>query len=560
MGARGTRGLALIAGLLVACGGEPQHDEAEGHAHTDLPRREMPEGAGAPLFNDLGSFQRKVATASEQAQRYFDQGLILAYGFNHSEALRSFKEAVRLDPTCAMCWWGQAYSLGPNINKPMDPADSPAAFEAAQKAVAAAQTPIEQALAGAMAARYAADAAADRAALDAAYAEAMRKVAAGHPDDDDVQTLFAESVMDTMPWAYYVDAATPKRETTELVAALERVLARTPEHPGALHFYIHAVEASSTPERAEPAADRLLDLVPGAGHLVHMPSHIYLRVGRYRDASDVNERAAAADESYITQCKAQGFYPAAYYPHNLHFLFASAAFEGRSEVSIGAARKLASHMTPDVLEAVPISEEFVPMEAFALVRFGRWQDVLALPAPAAELRYATGVRHYVRGLAQAATGRVEPAREELRGLTAVAAEPALATVFASGSSGVQLLGIAAKVLEGRIAGSAGDWSAAVAPLRQAVEMQDALPYTEPPPWYFPTREALGQALLNAGAAQEAEVIYRKQLELTPRNGWSLHGLVASLRAQGKTEEATQTEDKLMAVWQGADVKLVGSVF
>jgi len=562
-GRRGTgvRRLAALTGLLVACSGEPQqHDEAEGHAHTDLPRRVMPEGAGAPLFNDLGDFAREVATTSDQAQRYFNQGLILAYAFNHAEALRAFREASRLDPACAMCWWGQAYALGPNINKPMDPADAPAAFEAAQKAVAAAQTPLERALTGAMTVRYAPEAPADRAPLDAAYADAMRQAAAAHPDDADVQTLFAEAVMDTMPWAYYTEASEPKRETVELVAALEKAMALAPEHPGALHLYIHAIEASKTPSRAEPAADRLLDLVPGAGHLVHMPSHIYLRVGRYRDASDVNERAAAADESYITQCKAQGFYPAAYYPHNLHFLFASSAFEGRSRVSIDAARRLVSHMTPDVIAEVPISEEFVPMEAYALVRFGRWSDVLAYPEPPADLRYATGARHYARGLAQAATGNVDAARQELASLKQIAAEPALAAVFASGSTGTQLLGIGAKVLEARIAGAAGEWSAALAPLRDAVKMQDALPYTEPPPWYFPTREALGQALLESGAAQEAEAVYREQLEHTPRNGWSLYGLVASLKAQDKAQEAEQTEDLLAAVWQGADVKLSGSVF
>ncbi|MGH7804769.1 MAG: hypothetical protein ACREQJ_10505, partial [Candidatus Binatia bacterium] len=301
---------------MVAPAEKPTAKKEEPAAGKASARRVVPEGADAPLFNDLGSHHYPVTTTSKLAQRYFDQGLILAWGFNHAEAARSFREAQRLDPKCAMCSWGEAYVLGPNINKPMDEADAVPAWKALQAAKAAAKNagPKEQALIEALSKRYAEKAPKDRSGLDKDYAAAMRKVAKAYPDDLEVQTIFAESLMDTMPWNYYEKGGAPKPATKEVVAALESVMAREPRHAGAIHLYIHAVEASSTPERAEAPADRLADLVPGAGHLVHMPSHIYFRVGRYQDANEANDRAATADESYISQCLAQGFYPALYYP------------------------------------------------------------------------------------------------------------------------------------------------------------------------------------------------------------------------------------------------------
>ncbi len=561
---------AALGGLLVlgGCAG-PRHGHAHGHgdadgehAHTHLPRRVVPDGAGAPLFNDLGDFQRPISSAKPLAQRYFSQGLVLAYGFNHAEAHRAFAEASRQDPSCAICAWGEAYVLGPNINKPMDDADVPVAWEAAQRALhlAPGASPVEQALVRAMATRYAAEPVADRAPLDQAYADAMADVAARFPDDPDVLTLYAEALMDTMPWDYWVDPETPRPATRQVLRALETVIAAHPEHIGALHLYIHAVEPSSQPGRAEPAADRLGPLSPGAGHLVHMPSHIYLRVGRYHDASVANEKAAAADESYITQCRAQGFYPAAYYPHNVHFLYASAAFEGRSQVSIAAARKLSANMTPEIVAAVPISEEFVPMELYALARFGRWDELAAAPRPRAEWRYATGAWHFGQGMAWAARGDLDAASASLKDLEAVAAEPALELVFASGSSGRQLLTIGARVLAARIAGERGRWGDAIPLLREAVEMQDALPYTEPPPWYFPNREALGHALLQAGRPAEARAVFEKQLAYTPRNGWSLFGLAQSLRAQGDADAAAAAEAQLLEVFSRADLTLPAAVF
>jgi len=539
----------------------PGHgDGDEDHVHTHLPRRVIPDGAGAPIFNDLGDHEMRISSGNELARRYFSQGIVLAYGFNHAEALRSFEEAQRQDPTCGICAWGEALVLGPNINKPMDDADVPQAYAAARRALSlrAGASEVEQALIDALQARYAEAPVADRAPLDLAYADAMREVAARFPEDLDVQTLFAEALMDTMPWDYYVDPDTPKPLTVELVGVLEDVIAADPEHPGALHLYIHAVEPSNTPERGEPAADALGDLVPGAGHLVHMPSHIYLRIGRYHDASLANERAAAADESYITQCRAQGFYPALYYPHNVHFLYASSAFEGRSEVSIAAARKLSAHMNPEMVAAVPVAEEFVPMTLFALARFARWDEVMEVPPPEASLRYVTGIWHYVQGMAQAATGHESAARGELSVLRGIASEEDLEGVyFSSGSTPVQLLTLAANVLEARIASEGGRFDEAIALLEKAVRQQDALPYTEPPPWYFPTREALGSALLAAGEAARAEAVFRAQLKKTPRNGWSLYGLGRSLRDQGRVADAEQVEARQREVWSRADIELDG---
>ncbi len=557
-------GVAVL--LAPACAHAPQGPAPAEPAHVHpapAPRRFVPEGAGAPLFNDLGTYQRAVTTRSTRAGQYFAQGLVLAYGFNHAEAVRSFREAWRQDPECAMCFWGEAYALGPNINKPMDDADVPRAWEASRQALDAADgaSPVEQALVRALALRYAEAPVPDRTGLDRAYADAMRDVAETFPDDLDVQVLAAEALMDTMPWDYYEDPTRPRPATVEVVRRLESVLERRPDHPGALHFLIHALEPSDRPERAEPAADRLRDLVPGAGHLVHMPAHVYLRVGRYHDASEVNVKAAAADESYISQCRAQGFYPAAYYPHNIHFLYTAAAYEGRSQVSIEAARRLVAAIPPEVVADIPSVEEFLPMELYALARFGRWQEVLAAPAPDLALRYTTGVWHYVRGMARAATGDPDAARQELAALRGIGAEAPLAELqFASFATPALLLGIGARVLEARIAGEAGEWVRALAPLREAVAVQDALPYTEPPAWYFPVREALGQALLESGRPAEAEAVFREQLRHTPRNGWSLHGLALALRAQGRSADALAVERDFAEAWSLADVPLRAPVF
>jgi len=380
-----------------------------------------PSFAEAPLFDGMGDHTRTVSTDNALAQRYFDQGLAQAYAFNHDAAVRSFETARALDPACAMCAWGVAYALGPNINAPMGPDAARRAHAAAQDALALAANASERerGYIEAMAARYAAEPPEDRADLDLAYANAMRDVHRGDPRDSDAATLFAESLMDLSPWNYWTPEAQPREHTGELLAALEGVLERDPRHVGANHFYIHAVEEHH-PERAVAAADRLGALAPDAGHLVHMPSHIYWRVGRYADALEINQRAAAADEAFFATCRAGAFYRAAYYPHNVHFLWAAAAAEGRSQIAITAARKLQAAVAPS-LESFDFVEEFAAYPVLTLVRFGRWDAVLGEPRPPRARPYLTGTWHYARGLARVRRGELAPAHAELEALAAAAA-------------------------------------------------------------------------------------------------------------------------------------------
>jgi tetratricopeptide (TPR) repeat protein len=547
---------AMLVVLLAAIGGcsGPSDNSGDDQAASV-------EQIGAPLFGDLGNHQYEISSTNPLSQRYFNQGLNLAYGFNHQEAVRAFKEGARLDPGCAMCYWGQAVALGPNINKAMDDADISAAYTAAQLALekSAASTPVERALIVALTARYDPQSNADRVKLDAAYANAMREVATQFPDDLEVQTLFAESLMDLMPWEYYEADGTPKRETIEVIDALEFVLAKNPEHPGAIHLYIHAVEATDAPERAEPYADRLRNLVPGAGHLVHMPAHIYLRVGRYADASLANELAAAADESYINQCKAQGFYPATYYPHNIHFLWYTSAMEGRRQTSIEAAKKLYGALPLDQVEEFKEVEYFVPIPLLAYARFGEWDAILAEAPPPESWPYASAMWHYTQGLAHIAKGNLDKAESELTAVDEILAGELIDTreiLFVLGRSNSA---IARTELAARIELARGNAEAGIALLRVAIEKEDALPYVEPPYWYYPIRQRLGAALMQTNAAAEAEAVFRRDLEIYKHNGWSLYGLHQSLLAQGKEEEARQVEEQLNAIWQAADIELTNAV-
>ena len=411
-------GAALV--LTSACHRDaPKPDAADHHTSaavaTDQKLADVqPDGISAPLLHGIGPLHVPISTTSEQAQKYFDQGLTLMYGFNHAEAIRSFKEAARLDPTCGICWWGVAAAYGPNINQPMPPEAVPEAWKALQTAQSLREneTPREQAYIDAVAARYS-ESGEGRATLDRAYADAMAKLVAAYPDDLDAATLYAESLLDLMPWDYYTKDGSPKPDTVIAVTQLERVQAANPQHPGALHFYIHAVEATSTPERAEVAADELGDLVPVAGHLVHMPAHIYLRVGRYHDAVTQNELAATADEDYIAQCNAQGFYPAVYYPHNLHFLWYAAMMEGRKQLSLDTARKMAQHVPLDFARSTPDVQQYLPVPIYTLVRFGLWDDMLAEAAPPDGVPFATAMWHYGRAVAYAHKGNIDNANAEL---------------------------------------------------------------------------------------------------------------------------------------------------
>jgi tetratricopeptide (TPR) repeat protein len=522
--------------------------------------------AGAPLFEGMGDYTRTITTSDPGAQRYFNQGMVLAFGFNHAEAIRSFRAAQKLDPSCAMCFWGEALATGPNINVTvkgkaiMSPADRKAAYAAAQKAVslASSATGIEQALIEAQAVRYDGSESSDREPQDRAYAEAMRAVVAKFPADDDAAAMYAEAWMNTMPWDYWSDDGQPKPATVEVIASLERILARSPRHPLALHLYIHAVEASSNPGRAEAAADTLATLVPGSGHLVHMPAHTYWRVGRYHDASEANVRAAAVDEAYIAQCNAQGFYPAMYYPHNIHFLWAASSMEGRRQVSIDAARKVAANVRLEQIKEFPSVEFFKTIPLLSLVQFGQWDDVLAEPMADASLDYATAIQHYARGTAFARKGDLASARKARTALAALKTTPKVMVINDNDYPAQALLEIADTLLQGEIASAAGSHAAAIQHFRRAVTLQDELPYTEPPFWYYPTRQSLGAALLAAKRAAEAEAVYRRDLEDYPHNGWSLFGLVQSLDAQGKTTEAAEVRKQLEHAWSRADVTLTGS--
>lgn len=513
---------------------------------------------GAPVFTDLGAHKMAITTSNPQSQVYFDQGVNLLFAFNHAEAIRSFREAARLDPACAMCWWGIAYALGPNINMPMPDDALPPALFALQKAMDSRRnvSPREQAWIEALAARYSADKNAERSDLDAAYADAMGRLAAQYPDDVDAATFYAEAMMDTQPWDYWQpDAQTPKGRGGEIVKTLEGVLARAPDHPGALHLYLHAVEASNSPERAEAAADRLFPLMPQAGHIVHMPSHIYYRVGRYADAAAANEKAALADESYIAQCRAQGFYPAGYYGHNIHFLWTSSEMEGRYDAAFNAANRLVKAVDAEnMAKQLPPGELYVYTPVLTQLRFGKYQDLLAMPAPSPELPLASAMSLYARGFAHANTGDMAAAKSD---------REALAKLMDGDLSRYQLFGIPAKQmmevglvsLDGEIARLSGDLPGAVAQFRKAVELEHALPYTEPAYWHRPVSHLLGAALIQAGQPAEAEAVYRESLRHYRRDGWALMGLSKALAAQGKAAEAAAATADYQKAWVRADTPL-----
>jgi tetratricopeptide (TPR) repeat protein len=528
------------------------------HRHLAAPDDTTP----PPLYANLGDYSRKISTPSPLAQAYFDQGLRLVYAFNHWEARRAFREAARLDPGCAMCYWGLALTHGSNYNSPADAERERAAWEAVEKAraLASGAAPAERALIEAQAVRHSPDPKADRAALARAYADAMRAVAGRFPDDPDAATFFADALMNLRPWNLWRRDGQPQPGTEEIVQTLERTLVTRPDHPGALHLYIHAVEAGPEPERGEAAADRLGPLMPGAGHLVHMPSHIYLRVGRYADAATANARAVEADRAYFAVSRPSETYRMGYYPHNIEFLWFAASMEGRSAETVRAARELAAATPPEMVREMPEMEAAHAAPLFALARFGRWDEILREPAPDRTWPYATGAWRYARGLAFAATGRPEPARAELAELKAVAATVPSDRIAASFFKQTEMLGLAGEVLAGEIAGRGGDLPAAVGHLTAAIEIQDGQWFREPPPWYFPVRQSLGAVLLHAGRPAEAEEVYREDLHRNPGNGWSLFGLAQALRVQDKLAEASIVEERFRRAWSRADVTLPASRF
>ena len=515
----------------------------------------------APALDGLGEVHRTVTTQSAESQRFFDQGLALVYGFNHSEAIRAFKEAARLDPRNAMAWWGVAFSLGPNLNLPMTPDATAPAWDALQKALALREraSPVEQGLIDALAQRYANPAPESRAALDRAFAEAMRDLAGRFPNDADVLTVFADALMNLSPWNYWNADGSPRGEAELIVDTLERALRKDPDHTGALHLHIHAVEAVDA-RRAEASADRLLRQAPNAGHLVHMASHVYMNVGRYADAYASNVAANEADNRYVAACKAQGLYPLFYHRHNQHFLTWAAMLQGRRAAAMDAGRLIAPGLTPGMI-AGPFSEtlqHLMSQPVYVMARFGRWQELLAEPKPTADYTFSTAIWHYGRGLAWRHTGQQGKARRELAELERIARSAMMTDKYVGFAPAPAVLGIAVDILAGEIAAARGDLDAAIARFDRAVRAQDGFLYNEPPDWFFPVRHYLGATLLDAGRAAEAEVVYWQDLRRNPANGYALFGLEQAQRAQGKAAEADATALRLVEAWRDADVKLTSS--
>lgn len=545
---------ALFFATLVACG---QHDATDAQ-HTA--EHEEPQNSTAvPLYDNLGDHHYAISTEVPAAQAYFDQGLRLYYAFNHAEAVRAFREAQRLDPDCAMCWWGEALAWGPNINLPMDTPAGVAAYTALQGTLARRDqaSEHEQALIDALAVRYEAEPGEDRGPLDQAYANAMAGVASRFPGDHEVAVLYAEALMDLRPWDYWAEDGRPNPGIADALASLESVIAVDEKHPGACHFFIHAVE-KLYPDRAVECAERLANLMPGAGHLVHMPGHIYIRVGRYADAVEANEHAIHADETYIQdQRPAMGMYTAGYYPHNYDFMAFAAMMIGRGDQAITAAETVATLLPAELFGApgMDFLQHWSIRPLLVRIRFARWDELLNEPSPPASQPHARAIWHYARGRALAAQGETEPAVAELEQLRSLMKDEAVQGIKMEYNPSTDLLGIAEQVLAGWIDASAGRDDAAVEALREAVRREDRLLYGEPPEWTVPARQDLGAVLLQGGRFTEAEQTFREDLDRFPNNGWSLHGLAAALRGQGRADEADRVASAFAQAWATADVAL-----
>lgn len=532
-------------------------------AGCQQPAHEMPSrGADgrAQLFTGLGSHHRPVTTGSPAAQAFFDQGLVWCFAFNHDEAARCFREAARLDPACASAWWGLALCNGPHINNAMmSPTQTRDAWEAIQKAraTAAGASTIERELIEALSKRYSPTHSADRAALDRAYADAMRRVWQAHRNDADIGVLFAESAMDLRPWKLWTIDGKPEPGTEEIVAVLEEVRRLDPDHPGANHLYIHAVEASPTPQRAMVAADRLRNAVPAAGHLVHMPSHVDVRTGRWDEAVEANVRASAADRAYREASPHQGFYRV-YMSHNVHFIAYSAMMAGRSKQAIEAARQLVAGVPEEFArKEAAFVDPVMPTPIEVLMRFGRWDDVLAEPPPPDYLPISAAMRHFSRAVAFAAKKQATDAARAQSDFLAAAGRVPKEAVFGNNTAH-EVLAVAEHMLAGELAYQRGSMDEAIAELREAVRIEDRLTYNEPPDWLQPVRHTLGAVLLDAGRPAEAEQVYRDDLRKLPNNGWSLHGLARSLKARGATAEAAEVEAQFRKAWAQADTQIGSS--
>ena len=516
----------------------------------------------APVFDNLGTHNFKISTINKEAQTFFDQGLKLAYAFNHAESHRSFMEAARKDPDAAMAFWGQAYVLGPNINDPFpDNERKKAAYTAIQHALKkmAISTPKEQDLIKALSKRYDENVAMDSAILNLSYMKAMQSVKDKYPEDPEVLVLYADAVMNTMPWNYWDNSGNPSPNTLEAKHAIEEAIKLDPNHPGAHHLYIHLVELPK-PELAISSADKLGKLMPGAGHIVHMPSHIYIRVGRYMDAVKANQDAILADEDYISQCFSQGMYPLGYCPHNIHFLWSASSLLGDSKTAIDAAKKTAEKVPIGELQELPFLQDFASTPLLAYVRFGKWNEILTIPYPGEKFKHLKLIYHYARGIAFLRKNNLTEAQEELDALNQLEEDPELKEIIANYTNpSSAIIKVAIEVLAGEIESYQGNTQKAISHLKNAVLYEDVLTYSEPSPWHIPARQTLGKLFLKNNQFSEAEIIYNEDLSINRQNGWSLIGLHQSLMAQGKFDEAKKIKQEFDEAWKYSDVKIDSSI-
>lgn len=560
----------LLTGFLLACSKTPpaiqdisapspmrcapQLSDADWYAQ-DLP---------APLFDGMDLLHYPITTSNPEAQKFFNQGLLLSYAFNHAEAARSFYHAMRLDSTCAMCHWGYAFVLGPNYNAGMEADNYIRAYEAIQKAVSlsASCTPKEKDLIQAMSARYTREAPESRHHLDSAFNAAMKTVHLKYPEDVDIAAIYAESLMDMHPWDLWEKDGTPKPWTPEIIKAIDVCIRINPNHPGGHHFNIHAWEASNTPEKAMVSAGRFDDgLVPRAGHLVHMPSHIYINTGDYHLGSVANINALKQDSQYVTQCHAQGAYPLALYPHNYHFLAATATLEGKKEWAIDAAHRMAKHVNHQgmLVPELATLQHYYSIPYFVLVKFGLWDAILKMPPVDTSLLYPSGIRHYARGMAYVGKKDIPNARIELEALKKVASAETLTVLTIWEINSLQSVAdVAQKVLEGEILAAEGKMDESIQILREAVAIEDGLNYNEPPDWFFSVRHHLGDILIRAGKPRDAIEVYEADLVVFPKNGWALSGLLKAYEAAGIKDKIKNTDSMFREAWAHADVLLDGS--
>ena len=522
------------------------------------PMHDQPAGKKATLMTGLGDLHHPVSTSNPEAQKFFDQGMRLIYAFNHEEAAGSFERAAELDPKLAMAYWGVAEAVGPNYNDPADPDRYKKAHEAIAKAdaLAANASPSEKAYVAAMALRFPADPAADHRLAAERYRNAMGDLVKQFPDDLDAATLFAEAGMDLHPWGLWHPDGTPEAGTEDIIASLESVIKRDPNHMGAIHYYIHAVEASPNPERALAAANRLAALAPAAGHLVHMPGHVYIRTGDFEAAVKTNELAASADRAYLQSKGAGGLYGAMYYSHNLHFIAACSSMDGNYAEARKAGEMLAAHVGPLVKDIPPL-EGFMTVPIAVEVRFQKWDQILAMPQPAPSLQTTTVFWRFARGMALAAKGQVAEAEAEHSIVSEAADKTPPDQVFAMpvNNKAKDVLTIATNVLGAKIALAKHDSASAISMLRRAIAVQDALKYDEPPDWFYPVRESLGAVLLLNGNAAEAEKVFREDLDRNPRNPRSLFGLAEALRAQNRAYDAQFVDKQFQSSWKSTEIKL-----